>query len=101
MTTTVQVPGSIPHSDALAEVSADSLSEAIARFDAAIAAGTHESEEAKRDLRQIIVGMRAQRERWEKAEQAAGGKVRAAGAAGGKVPLGKRIVGKSAEDLGL
>lgn len=95
MTDKIAPATTLPRSDVLAEVSPDSLSEAIARFDAAISAGTHDGVEAKRDLRTIIIGMRAQRERWEKLEASGTVKI------GGKAPLGRKIVGKSAEDLGL
>ena len=85
--------GNIPPSDVLSEVSLDSLSEAISRFDSAVQAGTQSSPAARRDLSRIIQANREQRERWEAAEKDRP-------ARGQKVPLGKRS-STSASDLGL
>lgn len=89
--------GALPASTALAEATPDSLSEAIARFDRAVQAGTHGSSEAKKDLDSIITASRAQRTRWEAAAKES--PVRGAKGAM-KVPLGKKIAA-SLDDIGL
>ena len=63
------VPNSIPSSSALEEVTLDSLSEAISRFDHHIKSGTQGSPEAKRALKRIIEDNREQRVRWETTER--------------------------------
>ena len=95
--------GEIPQSAALAEASLDSLSEAINRFDARIGAGAGALAEpgARRDLDQIIAANRAMREKWEALEKTSGGKAPRAAGAATKTPLGRRIAGKTLEDLGL
>lgn len=88
-------PGQIPASPALTEANPNSLAEAISRFDAAIQAGTHSSQEARSSLDQIVAALRQQRIRWEAAEAD-----KPQRAAKGKVALGRKI-GVSLDDLGL
>lgn len=95
-------PGEIPPSDALSEVSLNSLTESIDRFDARIQAGTAALSEpgARRDLDIIIRNNRDLRERWAALEAASGGKAPRAVAAT-KTPLSRVISGKLLDDLGI
>lgn len=88
-------PGTIPSSNALAEADPASLTEAIQRFDRAIASGHHKSPEARRDLRRIVEELREQRLRFEAAEAAGQGAKRGRGS-----NLEKKA-SVSADDLGL
>ncbi len=93
--------GEIPRSDALSEAPLDSLAESIERFDRRISAGETTGAGAEADLDRIIESLQVQRLRWEAADAAGEKPQKAARASSAKVPLGKKIVGKSLEDLGL
>lgn len=86
----------LPVSPALAEASSagSSLSEAVARFDAAVLGGTHDSPEARAALRKIIEENQKMRERWEAAERSGAKPPRAE-----KVGVAQRTSAAAMKDL--